>query len=248
MSLWLVGGHDPTHGAGLFRDLSTAKTLAPSIPRRFAVTALTEQGHGRPARSTPVGAERLRRRLERWPGARVVKLGLVPDSLAATVAAWAKGSTAPVVLDPVLNATDGGALGSSPDGLAPLLDVATVITPNRHEAQALTNTQCDDANDVAQALSRRFPGTAVLLKGGHDPDPEHVVDRLIRGTQVVSFRRPRVPGPDPRGTGCALATAIAALLATGRGLEQAVEGAVMWLDVRRAAWTRGPDGRAHLPD
>ena len=248
MSLWLVGGHDPTHGAGLFRDLSTAKQVAPEVPRRFAVTALTEQGDGHPARSRPVDAERLGRRLGRWPKVTAIKLGLVPDSLAATIAAWAKASEAPVVLDPVLNATDGGALGSTPDGLAPLLEVATLITPNLHEARALTDTQSDDGDEVARALARRFPETAVLLKGGHESDPELVTDRLVQGTEFVSFRRPRVPGPDPRGTGCALATAIAALLARGQRLEHACRHAVQWLDVQRAAWIPGPDGRAHLSD
>ena len=97
--LWLLGGHDPTHGAGLYRDLVTARRLAPVLPRRFTVTALTEQGHGRPARAHAVPPERLHARVSRWPPPLAIKLGLVPDELAATVADLVARTGAPVVLE-----------------------------------------------------------------------------------------------------------------------------------------------------
>src|SRR5690606_32378180 len=86
VSLWLLGGHDPTRGAGLHRDLVTARVRAPGLPRCFAVTALTEQGRGRPARAWAVPASRLRARVSGWPRPRAIKVGLVPDELASVVA------------------------------------------------------------------------------------------------------------------------------------------------------------------
>lgn len=245
--LWLLGGHDPTHGAGLYRDLVTARRLAPALPRRFAVTALTEQGHGRPARAHPVPAARLRARVSRWPRPRAIKLGLVPDELATTVAELVADTGAPVVLDPVLRASDGGSLGATPRGLAPLLAVATLVTPNRDEALALLDAAALP-RDLSAALGRRFPATAILLKDGHGTDPARVVDRLILGPRITPYDRPRIPGPDPRGTGCALATAIATHLAGGTPLALAVAEAVAWLDAERTRGYPGPDGRAHLPD
>lgn len=247
MSLWLFGGHDPTRGAGLHRDLATARQLAPTLPRCFAVTALTEQGRGRPARVCAVPASRLRARVSRWPSPLAIKVGLVPDALAAVVAELVAGTGAPVVVDPVLRASEGTPLGATPRGLAPLLAVATLLTPNRDEARALLDTDTD-ADELAPALGRRFPTTAVLLKGGHDSNPDRAIDRLIRGSQMIVYARPRIPGPDPRGTGCALATAIATQLAQGAPLERAIADAVAWLDDRRTRWHPGPDGRAHLPD
>ncbi len=250
MTLWLLGGHDPTHGAGLFRDLVTAKRVAPALARRFAVTALTQQGRGRPASATAVPLARLRDRIGRWPPPRAIKLGLAPDGLAEPLSGWVAEHRVPVVVDPVLRATDGGALGATPGGLAPLLAVATLITPNRSEACALVGPTAGQLSDsrLADALGARFPSTAVLLKGGYGGEPDRVVDRLVRGGSVVVLDRPRQSGPDPRGTGCALATAIAAGLAQGQGLEPAVRGAVGWLDRARRRVQPGPDGRAHLRD
>lgn len=257
MSLWLLGGHDPTHGAGLYRDLVTARSLAPALLRRFAVTAMTEQGRGRPARAWPVPVDRLRARMSGWPPPTAIKIGLVPDALAADVAALVRGKAAPVVVDPVLQASDGGGLGATPEGLAPLLSVATLITPNRPEAHALLGgSSLEPASDstheiddpVAHALGRRFARAAVLLKDGHGLDPTRVADRLIRGGRVLALTRPRRRGPDPRGTGCALATAIAVHLARGVLVEVAVRQATAWLDQARLRWIPGPDGRAHLPD
>jgi hydroxymethylpyrimidine/phosphomethylpyrimidine kinase len=247
VSLWLLGGHDPTHGAGLYRDLVTARQLAPALPRCFAVTALTEQGRGRPARAVPVPASRLRARVSRWPRPLAIKVGLVPDELAVVVAELVADTAALIVVDPVLRASDGGDLGTTAHGLVPLLAVATLVTPNHDEALALLGTPTSPL-DLPAALGPRFPATAILLKDGHGSDPARVVDRLVRGPLVTLYARPRLPGPDPRGTGCALATAIATRLAQAATLDQAVADAITWLDAARTRWLPGPDGRAHLPD
>lgn len=244
MTLWLLGGLDPTRGAGIHRDRVTARARDPERARCLAVTALTEQGHGRPARAWAVPEARLRARMRRWPRPSAIKVGLVPDVLASAVAELVGEAGAPVVVDPVMRASDGGGLGASAEGLRPLLAVATLITPNLAEARALTGEGEGEA--LWRALGRGR--AAVLLKGGHDLDPSRVVDRLIEGDRITPYARPRVPGPDPRGTGCALSTAIAVALARGATLEHAVGEAIAWLEDERTRWHPGPDGRAHLPD
>ncbi|HLT39529.1 MAG TPA: bifunctional hydroxymethylpyrimidine kinase/phosphomethylpyrimidine kinase, partial [Enhygromyxa sp.] len=98
-----------------------------------------------------------------------------------------------------------------------------LLTPNLAE-----RTELDAAGPLP-------PGVAVLCKGEPVPDrPDRIRDRLCfaDGSEQV-FERPRVAGPDPRGTGCALASAIACELALGRSLITAVAAGIAWLDGAR---------------
>jgi len=245
--LWIVGGHDPTGGAGVLRDRWTAEAFAPGLAVSIVVTADTEQGDGRPARAHPVAAHGLTQELAGLPAPSAVKLGLVPESLVDTMLAALAQVACPVVLDPVLHASDGGALGSSVAGVRRLARLATLVTPNRREAEALVGAAASDDDGFLDALARALAPAAVLLKDGHGVDPTHVRDRLVERGVVTELARPRIPGPDPRGTGCALATAIACALATGATLRSACLRAIAWLDDARTRTTIGPDGRPHLP-
>ncbi len=229
MILWILGGRDPSGGAGVDRDRATAAAVAPELRLAVLVTADTEQGDGRPARSHPRAPAQLARELATFPAPSAVKLGLVPDAAVDVVLAALQPWRCPIVLDPVLHASDGGALGSSVSGLRRLAAIATLVTPNRAEATAL-------GDPIA---------AAALLKDA-EPDPTRVVDRLVIGGAVHRFDRPRKAGPDPRGTGCALATAIACHLARGATLTDACTHAIAWLDDARTRTRPGPDGRPHL--
>jgi hydroxymethylpyrimidine/phosphomethylpyrimidine kinase len=124
--------------------------------------------------------------------------------------------------------------------------VATLVTPNLPEAALLAGLDADDPM-LPEALGSRFAPTAVLLKGGHGRDSARVIDRLYRSGPVSVFERPRKPGPEVRGTGCALATAITCALAGGASVEAAVGHSIAWLDEQRERCRSGPDGRLHLP-
>jgi hydroxymethylpyrimidine kinase/phosphomethylpyrimidine kinase len=250
VTLWLVGGIDPTGGAGLARDEQTARTAAPELAIATVTTAQTRQGHGAPASAQPIDAAALRAALSELPDPIAVKIGLVPDACVAIVLEAIAARTVPVVVDPVMRASDGGDLGASAQGLLPLARVATLLTPNLAEAHALLlalgHRSIGALTECAHALSESLH-VAVLVKGGHDDDPTRVCDVLARQGRVQSLARPRVPRSDPRGTGCALATAIACGLARGDELSAAVVDAVQWLDGQRARARPGADGRAHLP-
>lgn len=256
-ALWIFAGSDPSGGAGLWRDQATARACAPEMPQAAVVTAWTRQGVGAPATSRGRAAAHVLADLELLTAdaeaPTAIKIGLLPAALIAELLPRLAELGAPVVLDPVLLASDGGDLGASAvrlrevlRGMSPVTRSRWLICPNHAEAAALAEADADDP-DLLVRLVESLGGPAILLKDD-GRDPLKVRDRLWQDGTVYALARPRQPGPDPRGTGCALATAIACGLARGRPLRHAVAAGVAWLDAVRS-WTHaGPDGRPHLPD
>ena len=145
------------------------------------------------------------------------------------------------MLDWRLGASAGGSLfEGTPADLLPLLRRATLVTPNLAEAAWLSGLAVETLDHARQAAQKIFArgSLAVLVKGGHLSGPATDVLRSQTGERL--FQGTRLPGRSPRGTGCALATAIAVGLARGQQLEQAVEEAKVWLAERiQAAVTIG---------
>jgi len=250
-----VGGIDPGAGAGIGRDLLTVTALGAAV--RMVGTAWTEQGAGGvrsiEARSPAALEEGLRWAL-RSPVPGAVKVGMVPgpEHAAAVVRALA-GFGGPIVADPVLAASSGGALWQGPfDALLGLLRRATLATPNAFEAALLAGRPVTTAAEAAAvAIDLHRAGlAAVLVKGGHlgqgaDADGT-ITDVLVTAAGERRYTRSRVAGPSPRGTGCALSSAIAVELAGGRGLQDAIERATGWLAQQIAAAV-DVDGERRLP-
>jgi hydroxymethylpyrimidine kinase/phosphomethylpyrimidine kinase len=248
--LVVVGGLDPGGGAGLLRDVLTARARGATV---VAVgTAWTEQGDG-VHRVEPRGAEALRdglsRALATRPGA--VKIGMIPDAASATALLAGLGAyRGPVILDPVVRSTRGGALfQGDPAELWALARRATLLTPNAAEAEWLSGRRVADLDEaVAAGRALRERGAAsVLVKGGHlGGADEPVTDTLVTAGGVQRFTHARVAGGDVRGTGCALATAIAVALARGQALEAAIDAATSWL-VAALARAVSVGAERHLP-
>jgi hydroxymethylpyrimidine kinase/phosphomethylpyrimidine kinase len=248
----VVGGVDPGGGAGLVRDVLTVRALG---AHASAVgTAWTRQGGGvhaiEPRGATAVAAA-LRHELSRRGPVAAVKIGMIPDAETAAAVVAALGDYAgPVVVDPVLASSRGGALTrATPAELLPLLRRATLATPNAAEAEALTGRAVTDVEAVAEA-ARALAATgvaAVLVKGGHvGVGHELVTDTLFARGGLHRFTSARLAGDDVRGTGCALASAIAVGLGGGAALVPAIEAATSWLARARAAAVTVGDER-HLP-
>jgi hydroxymethylpyrimidine/phosphomethylpyrimidine kinase len=237
-----VGGVDPSGAAGLGRDLLTASDLG--AVARLVGTAWTEQSatgvRSVEARSAEAVEEAVRIAL-RSPAPGAVKIGMVPaPAVAAALVRGLDGYEGPVVFDPVLAASSGGALWQGPlEALQPLLRRATLVTPNAPEAAALSGQPIETLDEarVAAAALRAMGIAALLVKGGHlRPTPDGTVtDLLATAEGEHRFVRQRSAGPSPRGTGCALSTAIAVELASGRPLVVAIERATDWLAARIAA-------------
>ncbi|MFM2422918.1 MAG: bifunctional hydroxymethylpyrimidine kinase/phosphomethylpyrimidine kinase, partial [Pseudomonadota bacterium] len=163
---------------------------------------------------------------------KAIKIGML--SRVETIVAVAECLKAyphiPVVLDPVMVATSGDAL------LAPeaeraivehLFPLALLITPNLAEAARLTGTPIAETEEdrIAQADQLAQMGAPhILIKGGHGNDAE-AVDLLFRGEEITKFASPRIDTKNTHGTGCTLSSAIAANIAMGLDIIEAVQNA-----------------------
>ena len=180
-----------------------------------------------------------------------IKTGMLSSAgiIHAVVDALA-GVALPLVVDPVMISTSGHALLRS-DAIGALrerlLPLATIVTPNAHEAALLTGIKIDSlaaARAAARALVGMGPGAA-LVKGGHVGDGDEVTDVLFDGERFVSFTAARIDTPHTHGTGCTLASAIAASLARGHTVVEAVERGRRYISGAIAAGL--PIGGGHGP-
>lgn len=226
----VFAGADPSGGAGIAADiLAVAAQGAHALP---VITALTVQDNDRVYEVLPVDCEVVRRQVLALMGKvaiHAVKIGIPGSRGNAVAIAGLIGllrrdqPDLPVVLDPVLASGAGDALACEDprDVLAPLLSLATLIVPNLPEARAICGT---DGTIAEQAGRLRARGCGdVLVTGGH-ADGEWVVNRWFGAAGEREWRWARLPGQF-HGSGCTLASAIAARLARGDGMEHALGAA-----------------------
>jgi len=246
-----IAGSDSGGGAGIQADLKTF--AAHRVHGLSAIAALTAQ-HTRGVTAVHVPpVSFLRAQIDACFDdfdIRVVKLGMLANAeVIETVAdALEQHRPAHVVLDPVMIATSGArlledrALAAMRQRLLPL---ATVITPNMPEAECLLDRPINDSQAADQALADLLAmgPRAVLLKGGHLDEGGDVVDRLLGAEGSARFTHPRLP-VDAHGTGCTLASAIAAHLCREQPLATACEGAIGY--VARALQWGYPPGRSQV--
>ncbi|MGZ6831029.1 MAG: bifunctional hydroxymethylpyrimidine kinase/phosphomethylpyrimidine kinase [Nocardioidaceae bacterium] len=222
-----VAGTDSGGAAGLAADLTTFAALG--VHGAMAVTAVTAQDTTGVHGVVPIDAEQVRAQVravrEDLPVA-AAKTGMLGSAATVTAMAEALRGTA-LVVDPVLVATSGAVLGDDDvvaAYLADLLPVATVVTPNRHEAARLLGLDSIAGSEVDAARALHDLGLAVVLTGGGTEDAD-CVDVLVDGGGTHLLRHPAVPTENDHGTGCTFSAALAALLARGLPLAAAARGA-----------------------
>jgi len=201
-------------------------------------TALTQQDGNKVGRVLPVFPsvllDQLRSTLAALEPA-AIKIGMLAtdDSVRNVLLALARVPDTPVVIDPILAASDGTKLLETRalPALRDLMHRRCLITPNWPEAEILVNDSLPrrrDGEAAARRLLEDFELEGVLLKGGHlDGDADDLLVTRVAGDQEVEIvcewlPGERFPGPSVHGTGCALSAAIAAGLARGRPLREAV--------------------------
>ena len=220
-----IGGTDGTGGAGIQADLRTFAALG--VRGLSVITAVVAQNDEKMFSVQGVGPAVLRDQLEAlkpWSRIDAVKTGMLYDSRQAEVVSsfFKKADLKHVVVDSVLATSSGGEL-ITPGGIEVLLNSilpqVTLVTPNIPESIVLSDGRWRP-DDGPASLARYFP-CPVLLKGGHGEGGE-AVDHLLMDGKVRSFTAPRIPGASRRGTGCRLASAIAATLAKGGSLQYAI--------------------------
>ena len=227
----VVAGSDSGGGAGIQADIKAVAAMGGYAAT--VLTALTAQNTLGVQEVLPVPPAFVRRQAVSVLddiGADAVKLGMLGGTdVIETVADLLATNTVPMVLDPVMVAKGGenllpaAALGALREQLLPL---ATLLTPNVPEAEALTGqaiASTADMERVAYMLLRQGPA-AILMKGGHLPGPV-CTDLLVTQDGVLALEEPRLQTRHTHGTGCTLASAVAAGLAQGMHLHDAVRRA-----------------------
>jgi hydroxymethylpyrimidine/phosphomethylpyrimidine kinase len=249
----VVAGSDSGGGAGIQADIKTISML--DAYAATAITALTAQNTEGVFGVLPIPPEFIRRQIEVVLddiGADVIKTGMLHDVavIEAIVAVLhERAASIPMVIDPVM-AAKGGARLIEPDAIEALkrrlIARAEIVTPNLPEAEILCGATIGDiaemrtAGETLLGLGCR----AALVKGGH-LSGETVSDVLVTADGVRVWEGPRIGTRHTHGTGCTLASAIAAGLAQGLGVESAVDRARAYV---HQAIARAPGlGRGHGP-
>ena len=228
-----IAGSDSGGGAGIQADLKTFSALG--CYGMTAITALTAQNtrgvrsiHGAPAAMLRDQIDAVVEDI----GVDAVKIGMLhaPEIVETVASAIDRFSLQNVVLDPVMVATSGAVLigdGAVAVLVRELFGRVALVTPNLDEAALLVGRTLvteADMTSAAQALLG-MGAKAVLLKGGHVPGDVVPDLFLVRGGQPHWMRAPRIQSENTHGTGCTLSSAIAAYLALGEPMLQAIESA-----------------------
>lgn len=257
-----IAGSDSGGGAGIQADLKTFSALG--CFGMTAITALTAQNTCGVRAIHAVPPEMLRDQIDAVMediGADAVKIGMLhsPEIVLTVAQAIDRYAMKNVVFDPVMVATSGAVLidNAALDVLVrELFPRATVITPNLDEAALLVGQALITSQDMEQAaLALLDKGArAVLIKGGHLPG-DTVIDLLMmRGGEKFWMQAPRIHSPNTHGTGCTLSSAMAAHLALGASLVEAVQHARVFVReaLQAGAQVRtgkgsGPLNHGHAP-
>ncbi|MBI1886588.1 MAG: bifunctional hydroxymethylpyrimidine kinase/phosphomethylpyrimidine kinase [Chloroflexi bacterium] len=248
-----IAGSDSGAGAGIQADLKTFAAL--NVYGTSAITAITAQDtrgvHGVVELPPGMVGQQIDA-IVKDIGADAVKTGMLANAgIIEVVAAKLKEhGLRNVVVDPVMVAKSGDSLLRE-DAVAALTDLllplATVVTPNLPEAEVLAGRKVESDDDIRQAAREIVArgAEAVVMKGGHRADADQVIDLLYDGRGFHEFAGPRIDTTSTHGTGCTFASAIAAYLARGAPLPEAVRRAKEYLtEALRHAY---PIGGGHGP-
>ena len=228
-----IAGSDSGGGAGVQADLKTFHAFG--VFGTSAVTAITAQNTLGVSAVHPVPAEVVRAQIDAVAVdlcPRALKTGMLATAELVDVVAEAIAthSLRACVMDPVMVAASGHRL-LEPDAEATLarrlLPRAALVTPNLHEAALLTGTEVDSLAAMRAAARHlvKMGAGAALVKGGHLPSGE-AADVFWDGSGELIWRRPRIATRHVHGTGCTLSAAVAAGLARGTRLPEAVDAAI----------------------
>ncbi len=225
-----IAGSDSGGGAGIQADLKTF--AARGVFGMSVITALTAQNTVGVQGVFEIPTEFIAQQLDSIADdidTDVVKTGMLSSApIIRTVADKIREhKLTPVVVDPVMVAKSGDALlrDDARDALIKeVLPLAAVVTPNLHEARVLSGMEVVSLADMRRAAQaiHRLGARNVVVKGGHLPNTSDAIDVLFDGDKFHEFRAPRIESRNTHGTGCTFASAIAAELAKGQPVVEAV--------------------------
>ena len=234
-----IAGSDSGGGAGIQADLKTFQEL--KVFGMSAITAVTAQNTLGVQGVFPLEVTAIEQQIES------ISIDLSPDTIktgmlfsAEIIEAVARRielfNWKKVVVDPVMIAKGGASLlqQTAIDALIKhLLPLTLIVTPNVPEAEVISGmkiTSLRDKKDAAKKIKKLGP-QYVLIKGGHDEDPNQSSDLLYDGNEFYSFTSERIKTKHTHGTGCTFSAAITAELAKGYSVKQAIETAKMFIQL-----------------
>lgn len=230
-----IAGSDSSGGAGIQADIKTMTVNG--VYAMTAITALTAQNTMGVRAILEVSPEFLKQQMDAvfediYPDA--VKIGMIssPELIRVIAERLNYYEAGNIVVDPVMVSTSGSKLMKT-EAVAvlqkELLPLATLVTPNIPEAEILSGMVIlgkEDMIAAAKTINESY-GCAVLLKGGHSINDAN--DILVTNGEWQCFEGERIANPNTHGTGCTLSSAIAANLAKGYELEEAVRRAKRYI-------------------
>ena len=232
-----IAGSDSGGGAGIQTDLHAFASHG--LHGTTAITAITAQNSTGVSAWTVVDPALVEAQIDAVASDMPVaaaKTGMLGTAavIEAVVRSLRRHGVRPLVVDPVMVARSGDRLvdASAQEAyVALLLPMATVLTPNLLEAEALLGRPVRDLEAMRRAARdlHALGPAAVLVKGGALEAARDAVDVLFDGTVLHDLPEPRIDTPNTHGTGCTLSAAIAARLATGDPIAEAVRGAKAYL-------------------
>lgn len=230
-----IAGSDSSGGAGIQADLKTFS--ANGVFGMSVITAVTAQNTQGVLAVEDISSEVVQKQIEAiFEDIRVdaVKVGMVSriETIQAVSGQLQRYQAHPVVVDPVMVSKSGYHL-LQPEAVRALLEkllpIATIVTPNIPEAEIMAQMSIKNLKDMEAAANRifRMGPRNVLVKGGHLTD--QATDVLFDGVDYVHLTAERILTKNTHGTGCTLSSAIAANLAKGRSISDAVREAKEYL-------------------
>ncbi len=228
-----IAGSDSGAGAGIQADMKAI--AAQGVYCLTAITAITAQSTTAVTKVQLLDLKMIAAQIDAVMGdfpVTVVKTGMLGSAgiIELVAAKLRQYRVKKVVLDPVMVSKSGDLLlekGAQAALLRELFPLAAIITPNLPEAEVLCGRPLKETGALKEAARVLYEAGAssVLLKGGHAPGQKTVTDILFDGRRFYYYRAPRVETKDTHGTGCTLASAIAAHLALGKTVPRAVKAA-----------------------
>ena len=250
-----IAGSDSGGGAGIQADLKAF--AARGVYGMTAITAITAQNTLGVQGVFELPAEFVGQQIDSVMddiGADAWKTGMLSNSeiIHVLVDRVQRYDISCLVVDPVMVAKGGDPL-LRPEAREALIDellpLAYVITPNHHEAGVLTGLDIETLDDMREAakIIHGMGARNVVVKGGHLPEAASAIDVLYDGEEMTTFEVPRVDTPNTHGTGCTYASSIAAELAKGYPVREAVQTAKLYLTATIRAAVDLEIGQGHGP-
>lgn len=250
-----IAGSDSSGGAGIQADLKTFSALG--VYGMTAITAITAQNTLGVTAIEGISPAMVKAQIEAvfsdiTPNA--VKIGMLfsKEIIIEVTESLKRNKPKHIVLDPVMISTSGSRLISEEAVevlIKQLIPIATIITPNRYEAELISGISINSVADVEAVASAilEMGVPAVLIKGGHF-DSETMTDYLyIKGEKPITLDARMIVSKNTHGTGCTLSSAIASYLALGLPLKHAVNKAKAYLTDALLSGSMNSIGHGHGP-